>query len=231
MSAPSAATPTRVARERSTLAALLGIFPRLLSWWPVGVSGLAVAVIVGWQWSDLTQPTVRLSVVRVSVLFFVLGSVFLLDDASRVTTDSSAVTRRRRIGLRLVVMLATVAVGTGIVFGVVLARGPMSGLAPGFALEVVGFTCLAAGIALVLQQRFGVDEPASFAGLGIVGLVLAVPMLAMRWPMIVGPGPLWHDAHVRWAGVLLVALAVVAYLTRDPAAGSLLRARTRPNRA
>ena len=82
---------------------------------------------------------------------------------------------------------------------------------------------MTSGAALLLQRQFGISEPAQFVVLSVVGLFLVAQMMGARWPMLVGPGPEWAEAHWRWAAVLLVAGSVGAWQLRDPASRPLKR--------
>jgi hypothetical protein len=39
-----------------------------------------------------------------------------------------------------------------------------------------------------------------------------------RAPLLVGSGPQWTSAHVRWSGILVGAIGVLVAAMRDPAA-------------
>ena len=66
-------------------------------------------------------------------------------------------------------------------------------------------------------RRHGVEHP----GIVTTPALLASLLLAgsiSRAPMLVGPGPQWTSAHLRWTGVLVCATGLLVAGMRDPAA-------------
>jgi hypothetical protein len=57
-----------------------------------------------------------------------------------------------------------------------------------------------------------VGDAAGPAAFGLAVLALALPH---RWALYAMPGDGWAAAHVRWAGVLVVALALLVPAVRD----------------
>jgi hypothetical protein len=81
---------------------------------------------------------------------------------------------------------------------------------------------LAAALAVVWAvaawgRRRGLDRP----GIVTTPVLLASLLLASstaRAPMLVGPGPQWTPAHLRWSGILVGATCLLLAAMRDPAA-------------
>lgn len=93
----------------------------------------------------------------------------------------------------------------------------------GVLLEVGTLLALTTGMALLLQRQFRISEPAQFVVLAVVGLFMAVQMMGARWPMLVGPGPEWEEAHWRWTALFVATASVAAWQLRDPASRPLKR--------
>jgi len=203
--------------RRRTAGLLVATFPRLLSWAPLAVAAVASGLLVAWRWSSLTSQGSGLLVMRSVVLLLVLGGVFLLDDPSWSSTESMPLPQRWRVGLRLAVLALTTGVLAGSLWLLVASRSLIGSAAGGVLLEGSAVLLVAAAIALALRRGWGLDEPAQAAGVGVLLLVLVVPVVEPRWPMLVAPGPDWGDAHRRWAGLAVAAASVLVASLRDPA--------------
>jgi len=211
------APPQRRAAASSPWRLLVALTPRLGHPWPVVGSLGAAVLLVAVRWDGLGSLVARLNVVRTCCVLLVLGVVFLFDDVSRGSTAASVVTLRRRTGARLVVAATLVAVGFAAASAVVAMQGTLGPVLLGLALEVAGYASLGALLTLGVQRRADVDEPGTAGGLLLLAFLAGQLVLTPRWPMLVGPGPQWPAAHIRWAALLLVTLGGLAWVTRDPA--------------
>jgi hypothetical protein len=159
-----------------------------------------------------------------------LGAAFILDDASVTMTASAPLPTRIKTGWRCLLLVAVVVLGVVSAALVCAQRVPLAIAVGGLTAEVFAFVAVTAASALVLQRRWGIDEPGQFAGLGVVGTYLGAFILSSRWPMLVGPGPDWSEAHARWLVVGVVATVIAAIQLRDPASRGIYvrRARSQP---
>jgi hypothetical protein len=150
---------------------------------------------------------------RAVALILALGSGLALDDAAAATLQASPYPLVRRVGLRIACTLAFVAPLWTIAVG---RQRPGVALAAGLTVE------LAAGLAVVWAagawaRRRGIHEPGAATAPVLLALVF-FGALFPRTRLLAGPGPYWLAGHVSWAAVLVLATAVLALATRDPAA-------------
>jgi hypothetical protein len=166
---------------------------------------------------------------RVVGLILVLGSGFALDDAAAPTLQSSPYPLARRIGLRIgfaatiVVPLWTLAVLR------LLPSGPAGGphgqwsLGGGLTIELLAALAVVWATAAWGRRR-GLDEP----GIATAPVLLGLAFLASMHPrarLLVGPGPDWLAAHLRWAALLVCAAGLLALAMRDVMAPGLKHSR------
>lgn len=218
MTASATSVPVRVGRYRQLLE-LVTRSPRLLVWWPSAAAGGAVLVMLVWQSGSAVAPPERtLLMVRLGLLAVVVGSLSLLDDASRTSTLAVPLCLRWRLGVRVGAMLTVVVPPAGLLLAALPPE--LRPVRSGLAIELAGVLALGLATSLFMQTRRGVDEPSPYASLvllllPVVALVLQ-PVLSRRWQLLVEPGPEWDAAHLRWLVVLGLALLAVVRLSRDP---------------
>jgi hypothetical protein len=166
---------------------------------------------------------------RLAAVALCAGAAFALDDAAAGTTAAAPTPRAlgRAVRLALVLPLA------GAVWAAQLA---VAGEAPAAALTLELAAMLAVTLAVaaaaaerVPDGRGGVAAVPALLG----GLALAALLLPDRLTLHAGgpADPRWDGSHLRWAGVLALALAALAYASGDPArprAGRRLRRRSEP---
>ncbi len=220
-----------VARRPVALGELLRLFPKLLRWTPALAASLAVVLLLIWKQGALDTTEAGLWMLRGAGLLMVVGTVFLLDDPSSNITNSSPTPLRVRSGARL--LLVCVAVLVGCLPAIILTseRVSLRHEWPGVVLEIAAMVGVAAALSLTMQRWFGLSEPGQFAGIGVVGTLIGAQLVGARWPMLVGPGPQWEAAHLRWAVVLVIAVLVVMWQLRDPAAATWRAVISRHHRA
>ena len=214
MSTPTAVAVRAEVRGRLSVAAELtrsGALRRAVRWEPAAVGCVAGAALLAWR-HDAAAPV---DVLRGVSLVVVLGLLFVLDDQAARTVAAVPVMWRHRLALRLLVALAIAGPAFVVLCGVLM---PGASTGSGAGLEVATLLCVGMAAAAVAFRYFGVDEPGLVAGpvtLGVVGLLAFVPT---RWALLVTPGPDWAAAHLRWAGLLVVAAALLLVASRDPGA-------------
>jgi hypothetical protein len=157
-------------------------------------------------------------------LLLALGGGYALDDGAAVTLQASPYGLARRVGLRIGAAVAVIAPLWTVMLAGRLPRAPAAerwtlglGLTVELAAALAGVWAVAAW-----GRRHGVDQP----GLITSPVLLASVFVALsfsRAPMVVGPGPQWTAAHLRWSGVLAGAACLLVAATRDPAARWLRR--------
>jgi hypothetical protein len=152
-------------------------------------------------------------------LLLALGSGYVLDDGAAVTLQASPYDLARRLWLRVGAAVAIAAP----LWALMLVRLLPSAPASDRATLGVGLTVeLAAALAVVWAvaawaRRGGVEHPGIITTPVILALLLMAASIS-RAPMLVGPGPQWTPAHLRWLGVLVGAAVLFGAAMRDPAA-------------
>lgn len=219
-------TDLLLASERMTPPSLLGYLPRLCRW-PVLAGGAALAwALTWWRAGDVIDEVGATWLMRFVIVVGCLSAAFTLDDPSRNMTEPLVRTRRSLVVGRLAVAAGVVAAGT--LPAALVVGGRLSGaVAWGLVLEAGGVLALLVGLSLTLQRRWQITEPAQYLVLGVLLIGVADQLTAGRWPLLVGPGEQWADAHVRWAVLSAAALAVVGWQLRDPASPAPIRSRRR----
>lgn len=195
-----------------------------LTRWPMLVAGIAASwLVVVWRAGDITTADGAIWLMRSVSALVAVSMVFALDDPSVDTTRSLPAARgalmRARFGVAGVAALIALAPATVVSWEYLNTQSTVLGV----VLEVVVFPVLTLSVALVLQRQFGLTEPAQFLVLVVFGMLMVAQIMGARWPLLVGPGPEWVDAHWRWTAVLVVASSVGGWQLRDPASRPLKR--------
>lgn len=218
----------RGARFRQALL-LLGPTARTIRW-PAVVAGAAAAQLVLWagkgELSSLEG--ISLTPLRVAAVLLCLGAGFIIDDDAGATVEPVVASLALRRGLRMLLALPVLGVGWALTLSVasrLAVWGPGTEPSVTHSLPVAGLTleaaallsvALAGGAAAVRwvgQARAGVA-----AGPVLLGFVMAMLSIGRWWPLFPNPSePGWVVAHVRWAGILVVAAVLFAGLALDPA--------------
>ena len=163
---------------------------------------------------------------RILGLLLALGSGYVLDDGAAVTLQASPYGLARRLWLRIGCAVAVVApLWTAMLFYLFPSAPAGERWALGLGLTVE----LAAALTVVWAmaawgRRRGVEHPGIITTPALLASLLVAASIS-RAPMLVGPGPQWTPAHLRWSGVLVGATGMLVAAMRDPAA------RWRPARA
>jgi len=152
-------------------------------------------------------------------LLLALASGYVLDDGAAVTLQASPYGLARRLWLRIGCAAAVVTPLWMVMLARLLPSAPPSDrCALGLGLTVE----LAAGLAVVWAaaawgRRRGVEHPGIITTPVLLALLLLATSIS-RAPMLVGYGPQWPAAHMRWSGILVGATCVLVAAMSDPAA-------------
>jgi hypothetical protein len=184
---------------------------------PLVISAAAVAAFLAARGGDRHDVIADL---RVLGLLLALGSGYVLDDGAAVTLQASPYSLARRIWLRIGGAAAVVVpLWTAMLAGLLPSAPAGDRWALGLGLTVefaaaITFVWAVAG----WSRRHGFEHPGIITTPALLALLLLAASIPRAAPMLVGFGPQWTSAHLRWSGVLVgAALALVAG-TRDPAA-------------
>lgn len=156
---------------------------------------------------------------RVLGLLVALGTGYVLDDGAAVTLQASPYRLAYRLWLRIGCAAAFAAVLWVSLLAYLLPSAPESvwwTIGSGLTVELAAVLAVGWAVAAWGRRR-GVDQP----GVITTPVLLALLFLAAsisQTPMLVGMGPQWTAAHVRWSIVLATAACVLVAATRDPAA-------------
>jgi hypothetical protein len=155
---------------------------------------------------------------RVLGVLLALGSGYVLDDGAAVTLQASPYSLARRLGLRIGCAAAVVTPLWTAMLAYLLPSAPAGdrwGIGLGVTVELAAVLTVAWAVA-AWARRHGIEHP----GIITTPVLLASLLLAAsisRAPMLVGPGPHWTPAHLRWSAVLVGATCVLLAGMRDPA--------------
>jgi hypothetical protein len=193
-----------------------------MKWGPFAVAtGLGLAVLIVPEILPVRLTTAHLTtLLRISAACGALGAAFLLDDPatrSISTAPTSGLIRHAvRAGIALPVTgagwaaaLAVATLGTRAGVAAALPRGALTLEAA--ALVAVAFGLAAGGL------RFTTDGSAgTFAAPTLLILVAIAWFMPHRAALILAPtDPQWTAAHHRWAAVLIAAVAVFIWASRE----------------
>jgi hypothetical protein len=211
----------RVVREL----AASGSLPRVARWPPVLVGWLLAAGVLAWKADDVAGPGDAATLLRVVAVVLATSVVALVDDAAANVLEPTPVPLVWRLGVRLAVAAAAVASP----WVLALVWVDPAQLTAALSLECAALTVVALATAAAVARWSGALEPSIAAGPAVLGGAAFAALLPPRWALFAPPDDGWRGAHGRWAVVLAVAVAVLVFATRDPAAGRipLRRARQR----
>ena len=156
---------------------------------------------------------------RMLGLLLALGSGYVLDDGAAVTLQASPYSLARRLWLRMGSAAAVVTPLWMVMLAALLPSAPAGdrwALGLGLTLELAAALTVVWAVA-VWGRRRGVEHPGIITTPALLALLLLAASIS-RAPMLVGPGPQWTSAHVRWSIVQVGATCVLLAGMRDPAA-------------
>jgi hypothetical protein len=156
---------------------------------------------------------------RVLGLLLALGCGYVLDDGAAITLQASPCSLARRLWLRIGCAAAVVIP----LWTVMLARflpsapsGDRWALGLGLTVELAAALTVLWAVA-AWGRRHGFEHPGIITTPALLASLLLAASIPQA-PMLVGAGPQWTSAHLRWSGVLLGATCVLVAGMRDPAA-------------
>ncbi len=152
-------------------------------------------------------------------LLLALGGGYVLDDGAAVTLQASPYGLARRLGLRIGAAVAIIAPLWTLMLIRLLPSAPNSdrwALALGLTVELAAVLAVLWAVA-AWARRGGVEHPGIITTPVLLALLLMAASIS-RAPMLVGIGPQWTSAHLRWSGILVGAACVLVAAMRDPAA-------------
>jgi len=156
---------------------------------------------------------------RVVGLLLALGSGYVLDDGAAVTLQASPYSLARRLWLRIGAAAAVVVP----LWTAVLARflpsapaGDRWAIGLGLTIELAAALTVIWAVA-VWGRRHGFEHPGIITTPALLAALLLAASIPQA-PMLVGSGPQWTPAHLRWSGILIGATCVLVAGMRDPAA-------------
>jgi hypothetical protein len=156
---------------------------------------------------------------RVLGLLLALGGGYVLDDGAAVTLQASPYPLARRLWLRIGCAAAVVTPLWTIMLAYLLPSAPASdrwALGLGLTVEFAAALTVVWAIAAWGRRR-GVEHPGIITTPALLASLFLAASIS-RAPMLVGFGPQWTAAHVRWSIIVAGATCVLLAAMRDPAA-------------
>ncbi len=156
---------------------------------------------------------------RVLALLLALGSGYVLDDGAATTLQASPYSLARRLWLRIGWAAAIVTPLWIAMLAHLLPSAPASDrwdVGLGLTVELAAVLAVVRAVAAWGRRR-GVEHPGIITSPALLASLLLAASIS-RAPMLVGPGPEWASAHVRWSIVLVGAAGMLMAAMRDPAA-------------
>jgi hypothetical protein len=185
---------------------------------PFGPAAVAVGVLVVARRAGTPDVVGDL---RMLGLLLALGSGYALDDGAAVTLQASPYSLARRLSLRIGWAVAVVAPLWASMLAYLLLSTPISErwtIGLGLTVELAAALAVVWAIA-AWGRRLGLEHPGVITTPALLASLLLAASIS-RAPMVVGPGPQWTSAHLRWSGVLVGAAGMLVAAMRDPAARS-----------
>lgn len=156
---------------------------------------------------------------RLLGLLLALGGGYVLDDGAAVTLQASPYGLARRLWLRIGCGGAVVTLLWTAMLAYLLASAPAGdrwGLGLGLTVELAAALAVVWAVAAWSRRR-GVEHPGIITTPALLASLFLAASIS-RAPMLVGSGPQWTAAHLRWAITLVGAIGVLVAAMRDPAA-------------
>lgn len=200
---------------------LLAPTVRAMPWAPfLAAAGLGLVIVaVPAVMSVTLGPDDLAGLLRAVAVCGALGAAFALDDPAARTLETVPTPRPVRYAARLAALLPALAVWWAAVLAVTVA-GAADAIGKGLPLG--GLTLEASALAAValaaaaLRIRAQPESGGLTAGPAVLVLAVAATALPQRLELFASPGsPQWQGAHQRWAAVLAVGLAALAWTARQ----------------
>lgn len=198
--------------------ALVAASARALPRRAVALHLAAVVALLAATWSGLDAQSTALPVLRGVAVLLAAALALALDEAGAALLDSSPTPLRTRVGVRAALCAALVLPLWVGALGVVAVRG--GGVPAGaVTLELLALVALALAVPAALRRWRRIAAPALVAGPLLLGVLLAAAHLPRDVRLLVSTplDPAWEAAHWRWAGLLVLAAAVLVRALAEPA--------------
>ena len=171
----------------------------------------------------------RVLALRIAAILIALGAAFVLDDPTEETTGHFPAPRWLRRAVRVGLVAPVVALTWALLIPLALRSSVATDPFPTGALTLELSTLVIAALALSAASARFVPEGMGGVAAGpiLLGLVAAAHYLPQRLAVfLLDPqAPRWNAAHDVWKELLLIAIAALAFVSRDPWRRSLLRLR------
>ena len=208
-------------------AELLRPVARTIRWSPLVGAVIVAFVQVYVQTRESCPPTnpclgpeARVLALRIAAILIALGSAFVLDDPTEETTGHFPTPRWLRRAVRVGLVAPVVTLTWAMLVPLAMRSSVATDPFPTGALTLELTTLVIAGLALsVASARFVPEGMGGIAaGPILLGLVAAAHYLPERLAVfILDPqAPRWHAAHDVWRVLLLIAIAALLFVSRDP---------------
>ncbi len=196
--------------------------------WPPLLGAIVVAFIqVFVQTRDVCPPTNpclgpegRVLALRIAAIFLALGTAFVLDDPTEETTGHLPTPRWMRRAVRVALVAPVVGLTWALLIPLAMRSSVDTNPFPTGALTLelatLGIGALAISVATARFVPEGMGGIA--AGPILLGLIVAAHYLPQRLAVFqLDPeAPRWHAAHDVWRVLLLIAIAALLFVSRDP---------------
>lgn len=225
-SGSSATLPTAGHRRRFLMVPALFPVTRGMAWVPLlGATAASVGLLCVLLYPNGGSTATSLASLRLAALLLSAGAAFALDDPAASTLAPSPTSPLARQALRLGVLLATLAaLWTALVVVASVLAGVAPSALPVGAVTLEASAMLAFALAVTAAAHRTTDGRGGVAGSSALLLAMLAALIGQqRWPRHLtlfpfdASDPAWALAHVRWAGVLVVAVVVLAAASSDPA--------------
>jgi hypothetical protein len=202
---------------------LLRPVARAVPWAPfLTAAGAGLAIVgVPAAMSVVLGPDDLVGLLRVAAVCAALGLAFALDDPAARSLETVPTPRPLRYAVRIAVLAPALAAWWALILTVTVAGAQQD---TATALPLRGLTAEAGALALTalavaaIRIRVRPDGGGLVAGPTVLVLALAATSLPERLVLFVPPdSPQWQTAHGRWASVLVLAFAALAWAARQPA--------------
>jgi fluoroquinolone transport system permease protein len=165
-------------------------------------------------------PEARVLALRIAAIFLALGTAFVLDDPTEETTGHLPTPRWLRRAVRVGLVAPVVALTWALLLPLAMRSSVDTNPFPTAAVTLELATLVIAALALsVASARFVPEGMGGIAaGPILLGLIAAAHYLPERLAVfLLDPQtPRWHSAHDVWRVLLLIAVAALALVSRDP---------------